>query len=145
MFYCDRRKFNLTGGFIFLFMVTGRGIIFICSAVKILQIANLHILGNLDMTGHTHLKCTINLKKPMMFICRQKINFIFHVFLEISQRYYKLVILGTLGITGPAHKVILTTCRKLLSLYAGKKINFTSHVFLKILRRYANLFSFLRR
>ena len=32
--YCDRQKFNLTGGFFILqFIVTGRGIIFICSAV----------------------------------------------------------------------------------------------------------------
>ena len=31
-FYCERQKFNLTGVFIFLFMVTGRGIKFICSA-----------------------------------------------------------------------------------------------------------------
>ena len=32
LLYCDRWKFNLTGGFlIFLFMVTGREIIFICS------------------------------------------------------------------------------------------------------------------
>ena len=35
LFYCDRRKFNFTGGFfILLFMVTGRGI-FICSAVNL--------------------------------------------------------------------------------------------------------------
>ena len=35
LFSCDRRKFNLTSGFlIFLFMVTGRGI-FICSAVSV--------------------------------------------------------------------------------------------------------------
>ena len=34
IFFCDRQKFNLTGGFsIFLLMVTGRGTIFICSAV----------------------------------------------------------------------------------------------------------------
>ena len=33
LFYCVCLKFNLTGGFlIFLFMVTSRGIIFICSA-----------------------------------------------------------------------------------------------------------------
>ena len=35
VFYRDHRKFDLTGGFfIFQFMVTGRGIIFICSAVE---------------------------------------------------------------------------------------------------------------
>ena len=37
VFCCDRRKFNLTGGFfIFLFMVTGRGI-FIYSADPLVQ------------------------------------------------------------------------------------------------------------
>ena len=36
LFYCDRRKFNLSGSFlIFLFMVTSREIIFICSTVVI--------------------------------------------------------------------------------------------------------------
>ena len=38
-----------------------------------------------------------------MFICRQKINFILHVFLEILQKYCKLVILGTLGMPDSAH------------------------------------------
>ena len=35
LFYCDCQKFNLTGGFFsFLSMVTGRGIIFICSTAS---------------------------------------------------------------------------------------------------------------
>ena len=36
MSYCDHQKFNLTGVFflIFLFVVTGRRILFICSAVR---------------------------------------------------------------------------------------------------------------
>ena len=38
-----------------------------------------------------------------MFFCRQKFNFILHVFLEILQRYCKLVILGTFGMSGYAH------------------------------------------
>ena len=39
MFYCDCWKYNLTGGvFIFLFMVTGRGLIFNCSIVIIIII-----------------------------------------------------------------------------------------------------------
>ena len=38
LFYCDRQKHNLTGGFfIFLFMVTGGEIIFICGAEKAIQ------------------------------------------------------------------------------------------------------------
>ena len=40
------------------------------------------------------------MKKPLTFICRQKIKFILHVFLEILQRYCKLIVLGTLGIHG---------------------------------------------
>ena len=33
LFYCDCQKFDFTGGFlIFLFLMTGRAIIFICSA-----------------------------------------------------------------------------------------------------------------
>ena len=43
--YCDRRKFNLTVGFfIFLFMVTGRGIIFICSADDKLMKMLIHLI-----------------------------------------------------------------------------------------------------
>ena len=38
-----------------------------------------------------------------MFICRQKINFIFTVFLEMLQIYCKIVMLGTLGKPGSAH------------------------------------------
>ena len=35
-----------------------------------------------------------------MLISKEKINFIFHVLLEILQRYGKIVILGTLGMPG---------------------------------------------
>ena len=39
------------------------------------------------------------MKKPLKFICSQKIKFIFHVFLAVLQRYCKLV-LGTLDMSG---------------------------------------------
>ena len=55
------------------------------------------ILDNLGMPCHKHLKRFINLKKPLIFICRQKVNYILHVFLKILQRHCRLVILGTLG------------------------------------------------
>ena len=42
------------------------------------------------------------MKKPLMFISRQKINFVLHVFLEILRRYCKFI-LSTLGMTGYAH------------------------------------------
>ena len=41
----------------------------------------------------------INLKDSLMFICKQKINFIPPFFFEIQQRYYKFVIMGTLDTT----------------------------------------------
>ena len=62
------------------------------------------------------------MKNPLTFICRQKIMFILHVFLEILQRYCKLLFLGTLGIPGYTNpKLILSTCRKLLCPFADKK------------------------
>ena len=70
--------------------------------LKILQRnRKLVILGNLDMPGHTHLNDSINLKKPLIFICWVKINFILYIFLEILQRHCKLV-LDTLGMPGYA-------------------------------------------
>ena len=84
--------------------------------------SRLVILGNLGMPGHTHLNDSINLKKSLMFICKQKINFILPVFLDILQRYYKLVILGTFG-EAWLHKpkMIVSSCRKLSCLSAGRR------------------------
>ena len=70
------------------------------------------------------------MKNPLTFICRQKIMFILHVFLEILQRYCKLLFLGTLGIPGYTNpKLILSTCRKLLCPFAGKKSTSPSMLF----------------
>ena len=45
LFYCDRWKFSLTAGFvIFLFMVTGRRITFICSADLSLPLVSGHLI-----------------------------------------------------------------------------------------------------
>ena len=38
-----------------------------------------------------------------MFTCRQKLNFILHIFLEILERYYNLVISGTFDMPGYTH------------------------------------------
>ena len=54
------------------------------------------------LASHTQ-SGTINLYKNLVFIRKQKINFIPHVFLEIFQRCCKLVILGTLSMPGYAH------------------------------------------
>ena len=43
------------------------------------------------------------MKKPLLFICWQKINFILHVFHVILQRYCKLVIYGTFSMTVYTH------------------------------------------
>ena len=40
------------------------------------------------------------MKKPFIFIFREKINFILQLFLEILKRHCKFVILDTLGMTG---------------------------------------------
>ena len=45
------------------------------------------------------------MKKPLMLICRQKINLIPNVFLDIA-KIYKLLILGTLGMPGCTHGVL---------------------------------------
>ena len=58
--------------------------------------SKLAILGNLGMPG----KQSINLKLPFMFINRLKTGFIFHVFFQILQGYYKLIILPTLRMIG---------------------------------------------
>ena len=84
------------------------------------KISKLVILGNLVMPGHTPLKWS-NMKKPLTFICRQKIKLIFNNFLELLQRYCKLV-LGTLGMPDYANpKWYYQLAESFLCLFAGKK------------------------
>ena len=62
------------------------------------------MLDILGMPGHTHLEWCIDLRKTTMFMSRQKINFILHVFLEIlQQRYFKLFLFCTLDLSCSAH------------------------------------------
>ena len=57
-----------------------------------------------------------------MFICKQKIDFILPVFLEILQRYCKLVVLVTMGMFDhPPSKMIALIYRKISCLSACKK------------------------
>ena len=52
MFYCDCQKFNLTCVFfIFLFIVTSRGIIFMCSAVNAIMFINVTDTGILEKSN----------------------------------------------------------------------------------------------
>ena len=80
--------------------------------LKILQRnSKLVVLGNLGMPGHTHTHThthtwnnSINLRKHLTFIFRQKINFIHHSFPEIF--YYKDIVNfygGTLDMPGYTH------------------------------------------
>ena len=86
------------------------------------------------------------MKKPLTFTCRQKIKFILHIFLEILQRYCKLVFICRQKINfTPMHfgryckdmqapyfgyfedarlatpRMIISTCRKLWFLSASQK------------------------
>ena len=72
-----------------------------------------------------------------MFIYKQKINFILPVFLEILQRYCKLVILGTLGKPGYTHPKYYHLVEN-FRIYLQAKEPLQPHVFLEILHRYAN-------
>ena len=54
-----------------------------------------------------------------MLICMQKINFITHFFLKISQRYSKCVILGNLGMSDLTHLKMISLLGSRLS--TGKK------------------------
>ena len=99
--------------------------------LKILQRNNkLVILDNLGIFE--------NLKKPSMFICRQKINFNFQVSLEILKDITTLLL--WILWTTHTHKVISSTCRKLSRLSAGKKKQLHSPLSLEMLQKYANLF-----
>ena len=72
-------------------------------------------MGNLDILGHIHLYHNIILKKPLIFICK---NFILYIFLKILQRYCKLIILGALEMPGFAHlrKIVSTFVRTFTEL-----------------------------
>ena len=86
------------------------------------------ILGNLNMPGQRHLEWLYHYKKTSTFITRQKINFILHDFLEILQKYCKLVVLSTLGMSGGAHSKWYYRLAENLWLSAGK--NSTSSLML---------------
>ena len=73
------------------------------------------------------------MKKPLKFICTQKINFILHTFLEILQTCH----LGTLG---SAHPKWYYQHVGNFHVYQLAKIKFIPHVFLEILQKYCKLF-----
>ena len=82
-------------------------------------------LSNLGMACHTHLNDSLNLRKHLTFICRQKITFILHIFLELLFYCKDIVNLLwlLLGMPGYADQTwyYQVIYRKLLCLSAGKK------------------------
>ena len=96
----------------------------------------------------THTKNdSINLKKPLFFICKQKINFILHLSLEILHGYCKLFIFGASGMPGYAHPKwyyqLVESFRiylldfSYLFIFFYFSYSFIHHVLLEILQRYA--------
>ena len=78
------------------------------------------------------------MKKPLTFICRQKIKLILHIFLEILQRYCKLAVLGTLGVPGYVNPKWYYQLKENFRVYCRQNIKFTPPPFLEILQRYTN-------
>ena len=78
------------------------------------------------------------MKKPLTFICRQKIKFILHAILEILQRYCKLIVLGTLGMPGYANSKWHYQLVENFCVHLQAKNQLHSHAFLEILQRYEN-------
>ena len=70
-----------------------------------------------------------------MFICMQKIKFIYIFFFEILQRHFKLAILGTLGMLDHPHQNHSINLYQALMLIWMQKINFITHFSLKILQK----------
>ena len=77
------------------------------------------------------------MKKPLTFICRQKIKFILHDFLDILQRYCKLV-LGTLGKSGCANPKWYYQHVEKICVHFQAKYQLHLHAFLEILEGHAN-------
>ena len=85
------------------------------------------------MPSHKHLKWEYHFEGTFDIHHQAKNNCILPVFLEILQRYCKLVVFGTFGhVWLRTPKVILSSCKTLLSFSAGKK----STSFLMLLWRY---------
>ena len=98
--------------------------------VNILQrYYQLPILGTLDMSGNFHQKGLCQLVETLIFICMQKINFIYNFFFEILERHCKFTILGTLGMLDHPIKIIASICSKLSCLSACKKSTSFSRFF----------------
>ena len=107
--------------------------------LKILQRnSKVVILGNLGMLGHTRLNDNSSLKKPLKFICSQKIKFVLHAFPEILQRYCKLIVLDTLGMPGYTNPNWYYQLVENFRVYLEAKNQLHSNAFLEILQRYAD-------
>ena len=76
----------------------------------------------MDMPSHKHLKWEYHFEGTFDIHHQAKNNCILPVFLEILQRYCKLVVFGTFGhVWLRTPKVILSSCKRLLCFSADKK------------------------
>ena len=73
------------------------------------------------MSAHTHQKLKYQFEEAFDNYQQGKINSILYVFLEILQRYYKVVVLGALGMPGRAHPKWYYQFVEKCCLSAGKK------------------------
>ena len=87
------------------------------------------VFGTLSIPGYAHITETPSSCRKLMFICRQKINFIPHAFMEILQRYETYFgYFGHAWLHSPI--IIVSPCTRLQCLSACKKqtSSFTSFV-----------------
>ena len=91
---------------------------------------NINLVGNFDAQS-----VEINFCETLMFICMQKINFIFKTFFRYCKGYCKLAILGTLVMLDYPHQNHTINLKQAFMLIRVEKINFTTKFYLKILQR----------
>ena len=107
LFYCDCRRSNLTSGFfIFLFMVTGREIIFICSAFHVyvfwnqlyLNIVTTHYVprtsGNWPLCHVTNFREFEQTVYEIMILCHVYLNSLDQEF-SLKLKYFNKVFVQT--------------------------------------------------
>ena len=90
------------------------------------------VFGTLGLSGYMHPKWYCHLLENFWVICRSKINFIIHAFVEILKRYAKLFwVLWACLVTLTQNDSI--TLQKILMFICIQKINFIIHFVLTIL------------
>ena len=103
-----------------------------CFPWDIARDCKLVVFGTLGLSGYMHPKWYCHLLENFWVICRSKINFIIHAFVEILKRYAKLFwLLWACLVTLTQNDSI--TLQKILMFICIQKINFIIHFVLTIL------------